>query len=98
MPRHPTGLSCTPGVNRKWRGLLRTILLAQTILLSLHVQAEPQATSSTAITPHIAIVIDDLGNRWPEGRDVISLPGAVTLGIIPFTPYAVRLGLSLIHI
>jgi len=61
-------------------------------LLSLHVQAEPQATSSTAITPHIAIVIDDLGNRWPEGKQVIGLPGAVTLGIIPFTPYAVRLG------
>lgn len=62
------------------------------MLLSLAVQAQPPVRPDPAAMPRIAIVIDDLGNRWPEGRDVISLPGAITVGVIPFTPYASRLG------
>jgi len=41
--------------------------------------------------PRIAIIIDDLGDRLADGRKVISLPGRLTIGIIPYTPYARKL-------
>lgn len=39
----------------------------------------------------VAIVIDDLGDRLHDGQRVINLPGSVTIGIIPYTPYAKKL-------
>lgn len=36
----------------------------------------------------IAIVIDDVGNSLEAARQLAELPAAVTLAIIPFTPYA----------
>ena len=41
--------------------------------------------------PRIAIIIDDLGDRLRDGRRVIDLPGQLTIGIIPYTPYAKKL-------
>ncbi len=41
--------------------------------------------------PRLAIIIDDLGDRLRDGRQVIALPGNITVGIIPYTPYARKL-------
>ena len=53
------------------------------------VEAQP-ADQSDAVA-QIAIVIDDLGDRLHDGQRVIDLVGDVTIGIIPYTPYARRL-------
>ena len=41
--------------------------------------------------PRLAIIIDDLGDRLSDGRKVIALNGNITVGIIPYTPYARKL-------
>ncbi len=41
--------------------------------------------------PRLAIIIDDLGDRLKDGRRVIALNGNITVGIIPYTPYARKL-------
>ena len=38
-------------------------------------------------TPTISIIIDDLGYRLAEGRQVIDLPGPLAYAVIPFTPH-----------
>ncbi len=38
-----------------------------------------------------ALIIDDLGNQWQAGVRSIELPAAVTLAVLPHTPYARRL-------
>lgn len=48
--------------------------------------------------PHIAIIIDDLGDRLHDGKRVIELRGEVTVGILPYTPFARQLAqLANIH-
>ena len=47
-------------------------------------------------TPHfpptyISIIIDDLGNSLPAGKQAVRLPGPVACAILPHTPYAVDL-------
>ncbi len=51
------------------------------------------ATPSFAgkVTPAIAIVIDDMGDRLQAGLRVIRLPGDVTCSILPGTPYSKQL-------
>jgi polysaccharide deacetylase 2 family uncharacterized protein YibQ len=39
-------------------------------------------------SPRVAIIIDDLGDRLRDGRRVIALPGQLTIGVLPYTPYA----------
>ena len=48
-------------------------------------------TASLYEIPQVAIIIDDLGDRLKDGRRVIDLPGELTFGIIPYTPYARKL-------
>ena len=48
-------------------------------------------TASLYNTPRVAIIIDDLGDRLRDGRRVIDLPGQLTFGILPYTPYAKKL-------
>jgi len=66
----------------KQRGfvLLIITLLSPAILLlsSTRVNAEKFAS----------IIIDDLGNSYQHGYDIIKLPGAITLAILPRTNYA----------
>lgn len=45
----------------------------------------------TPQTPLIAIIIDDIGYRLDEGLRATELPAAVTLSVIPFTPFGKRL-------
>jgi len=47
--------------------------------------------TDVSLQPHVAIIIDDLGNRLHDGERVIALPGQVTVSIMPYTPFAVRL-------
>lgn len=39
----------------------------------------------------LALIIDDLGDRWDYGQRALALPGAVTYAILPGTPYGKRL-------
>ncbi len=39
----------------------------------------------------VAIIIDDIGYHYGQGKRTIELPGNITLAVIPFTPNAVRL-------
>lgn len=47
--------------------------------------------SARAEEPRLAIIIDDIGDRLPEGRAVIELPGALTYSILPHTPHSTGL-------
>lgn len=60
-----------------------------------HPYYEPQPDTEPALPvqtpydgmPRIAIIIDDLGNNHKHGMESIALPGAVTLSIMPHTPF-----------
>lgn len=53
--------------------------------------AESAITSCQPQQICISIIIDDLGDRWRDGQQAVELPGQITYGILPFTPYAQRL-------
>lgn len=61
------------------------------MLVLAHQSVLAEQTVAQFERPHVAIIIDDLGDRWHDGRRIIELPAALTIGIIPFTPYAKRL-------
>lgn len=71
---------------------MRAIAVVMILLFASIASAQPDF--DTSATAHVAIVIDDLGDRWREGSQAITLPGDITIGIIPFTPYAKRLAAS----
>ncbi len=58
--------------------------------LGLWMVALPAAAQSPGV-PFISIVIDDLGDRWDEGRQAVALPGAVACAVLPETPHGARL-------
>ena len=41
--------------------------------------------------PGIAIIIDDLGNQWVEGKRAVKLPGPVACAFLPHGPHTARL-------
>jgi len=54
-----------------------------------HVFAAQQNDNvATDSAPLVTIIIDDMGNLLHSGRRAVALPGAVTINILPFTPYA----------
>lgn len=63
------------------------------LVLSVSVEAERniQHCEKPEIRAKVAIIIDDLGYGWHQGRDLVSLPHDLTLAIIPDAPYAKRL-------
>ncbi|MDJ0812476.1 MAG: divergent polysaccharide deacetylase family protein [Woeseiaceae bacterium] len=50
-------------------------------------------TTFAANRPRIAIIIDDLGYRYADGRRAIALPGPVAYAVLPQTPYGRKLAL-----
>ncbi|NIR58018.1 MAG: divergent polysaccharide deacetylase family protein, partial [Gammaproteobacteria bacterium] len=46
------------------------------------------AGAAVAHEPVVAIVLDDLGPGWRQGRRAVTLPGAVTCAFLPHTPHA----------
>ncbi len=53
--------------------------------------AAPPVRAEATGTPLLAIIIDDLGDRWEYGRRAIALPGNLTFAILPGTPHSTRL-------
>lgn len=47
--------------------------------------------AESAIAPRIAIIIDDIGDRYDEGMSAIALPGPVACAFLPHTPHAAEL-------
>lgn len=60
-------------------------------LLLATLAAMPLVSWATPTKAKIAIIIDDLGYNWQQGLEAISLPGAVTLSILPHAPQSARL-------
>ncbi|SCZ65061.1 divergent polysaccharide deacetylase family protein [Thiohalomonas denitrificans] len=62
-------------------------MLFRTLMAAL-LGAAISFSASADDAPRIAIIIDDLGDRLPEGRRVIRLPGALTFALLPHTPHS----------
>lgn len=58
------------------------------VILAATINSAPAEDESSI--PAIAIIIDDLGNRRPQGMNALSLPGPITYAILPHTPFAIR--------
>ena len=67
----------------------RLIALALFVIAPLTYGQHTSAPDSPR--PRIAIIIDDIGYHYGQGKRTIDLPGSITLAVIPFTPNAVRL-------
>jgi uncharacterized protein len=61
------------------------LVLAGVLALAPPLAAQPDTA------PIVSIIIDDIGDRLPEGRRAVALPGPVALSFLPFTPHAERL-------
>ena len=72
---------------------MRQLVCLLVILFSTSAYAGSLRPPAPYDAPRIAIIIDDLGNQLNDGRQVVQLPGAVTVSIIPYTPFAKRLAL-----
>ena len=59
------------------------------MMAAVALATEPVSAPKPAIP--IAIIIDDVGDRLRDGERVVNLPGQVTIGILPYTPFAIRL-------
>lgn len=69
----------------------KTVNLAFLGVLCLLCGLPPSPAHATESAPVIAIIIDDLGDRLPEGEQAIALPGPVACAFLPHTPYAASL-------
>jgi polysaccharide deacetylase 2 family uncharacterized protein YibQ len=58
------------------------------LLLLVLAFAVPVAGAGDAKRVAIAIIIDDLGNSLPLGRQAVELPGALTYSILPLRPHS----------
>lgn len=52
------------------------------------------AAQMPAPVPLMAIIIDDLGNRYEEGLRAVQLPGPVTCSVLPGTPFGKTLAVK----
>lgn len=52
---------------------------------------EPASLSDHSSAIQVAIIIDDVGYSLPYGREAASLPGALTLAVLPHSPHGVEL-------
>lgn len=48
-------------------------------------------TATSAYASDLVIVMDDLGNNFGRDRQVLELPGQVTLALLPFAPHSARI-------
>lgn len=48
-------------------------------------------TATSAYAADLVIVMDDLGNNFGRDRQVLELPGQVTLALLPFAPHSARI-------
>ncbi len=66
-------------LNQSWRAMVAVLLVWL---------APAVAAADTASMPVIAIIIDDIGYRHREDQEVIALPGALAVSILPHSPHA----------
>lgn len=73
--------------------LRRGLLLSLCLLLPWQqlVAEESEGLEQVSYKPMVALIIDDLGDRWYDGLRAINLPGEVTFSILPQTTYSRRL-------
>lgn len=50
-------------------------------------------TTNAAYAADLVVVMDDLGNNFGRDRQVLELPGQVTLALLPFAPHSARIAL-----
>ncbi|WP_303906789.1 divergent polysaccharide deacetylase family protein [Thiohalomonas denitrificans] len=62
-------------------------MLFRTLMAAL-LGAAISFTATADDAPRMAIIIDDLGDRLPEGRRAVRLPGALTYAFLPHTPHS----------
>ncbi|MBL4712066.1 MAG: divergent polysaccharide deacetylase family protein [Gammaproteobacteria bacterium] len=62
-----------------------TLIFVFTILAFTHTSADAEKYGS--------IIIDDLGNNYKRGQEIIKLPAALTIAILPKTNYAKKLAI-----
>lgn len=67
------------------------VFIGLVLLAVLSINASAADTAPLSEIPRVAIIIDDLGDRLRDGHRVIDLPGQLTFGILPYTPYAIKL-------
>jgi polysaccharide deacetylase 2 family uncharacterized protein YibQ len=72
---------------------VRQFFCLSALVVATSVNAASPVTPVAPNIPRIAIIIDDLGDRLNDGKRVVQLPGAVTVSIIPYTPYSKHLAL-----
>jgi len=61
------------------------------LILLLWLAIVPLARAAGSSPALLALIIDDLGDRWDYGQRALALPGTVTYAILPGTPYGTRL-------
>lgn len=64
------------------------------VLCVLCVHSSTTWSAETPVQPVIAIIIDDIGDSYDAGKQVIELPGPVACAFLPHTPYARELALA----
>ena len=67
--------------------LLMLLWTAAMLLTASPARSDMAAPLMRPNQPTVAIIIDDLGYRHLEGKRALALPGAVTLSILPHTPF-----------
>jgi uncharacterized protein len=55
--------------------------------LSAQQRIDPQATDGSDQRPRLVLILDDIGNNAETGMRAVTLPGAVTYAVLPFTPH-----------
>ena len=50
-------------------------------------------TTNPVYAADLVVVMDDLGNNFGRDRQVLELPGQVTLALLPFAPHSARMAL-----
>ncbi len=60
-------------------------------LLAALLSAAFAVSAAAHEAPRLAVIIDDLGDRLPEGQAIVALPAPLTCSFLPQTPYARRL-------
>ncbi len=58
-----------------------------TLLLRLLLTGVAAMATTHAAQPAVAIIIDDIGYRYAEGKRAVALPGPVACAVIPNTPH-----------
>jgi polysaccharide deacetylase 2 family uncharacterized protein YibQ len=66
-------------------------ILALGLLAGLAPPLKAETAGEPPARPLVGLIIDDLGDRYGDGRRAIALPGAVTYAILPQTTYSRRL-------